>query len=55
MFYVSETAMPHYSSSEDEDQPERLVILLDHPDDEYVEINLVPTTNQPAETIIVRV
>ena len=48
-----EEKMPHQnSSSDDEDTANSVRILLDHPDDEYIEIRLHPTENVPAQPII---
>ena len=40
------------SSSDDEDNSNQIRILLDHPDEEYVEIHLLPTENVPAQPVM---
>ena len=45
--------MPNTNSSSDADDTQNnLVILLDHPEYEYVEIELIPTDNVPAQTTL---
>ena len=48
-----DTKMPNTNSSSDADDTQNnLVILLDHPEYEYVEIELIPTDNVPAQTTL---